>query len=62
MSKKILILILSLLGAYLLSAQNIQDSYLAEARGDFQNALTIMQDLARQDPDDVFLHHAASLA
>lgn len=54
MSKKILILILSLLGAYLLSAQNIQDSYLAEARGDFQNALTIMQDLARQDPDDVF--------
>jgi len=54
MSKYPLILIIILCSTWLLSAANIQDSYLAEARGDYQSALTISQELSRQDTDEVF--------
>jgi tetratricopeptide (TPR) repeat protein len=35
-------------------AQSIQDSYLAEARGDYNNAILVMQNLAEKDPTEVF--------
>lgn len=35
-------------------AVNIQDSYLAEARGDYQSALSVMQSLSREDPTELF--------
>jgi tetratricopeptide (TPR) repeat protein len=54
MSKTNLILILILCISGLLGAASIQESYLAEARGDYQSALAITQELARQDADEVF--------
>jgi tetratricopeptide (TPR) repeat protein len=54
MYKSILFAILLLVTAVSIGGQNIQDSYLAEARGDYANALLQMQNLLKEDPQDLF--------
>ena len=38
----------------MLFAQGIQDSYQAEMRGDYPNALAAVEQLAANDPDELF--------
>lgn len=55
MPKYILMLALALLlGSLAAQTATIQESYLAEARGDYQNALRIMQSLSSGEPNDTF--------
>ncbi len=54
MNRHILALLLILGSLTALLGQGIQDSYLAEMRGDYPNALAITQKLATEDPDELF--------
>ena len=54
MNRHILALLLILGSLTALLGQGIQDSYLAEMRGDYPNALAITQKLASEDPDELF--------
>ena len=54
MDKITLILIVILLTTGSLFATNIQDSYLAEVNGNYQNALNITIELSQKDPNEVF--------
>lgn len=54
MNRHILALLLILGSLTALLGQGIQDSYLAEMRGDYPNALSITQKLATEDPDELF--------
>lgn len=54
MCKHIIITVLMLAICSQVLAGSIQDSYLAEARGDYLHALTLTQELADEDPEDLF--------
>jgi tetratricopeptide (TPR) repeat protein len=53
-NKYILLTLLILCSLNFVLGRSIQSSYLAEANGDYSGAITHMQKLVREDPDEVF--------
>ena len=54
MYKSILLTLLILVSVNFILATSIQQSYLAEASGDYARALTHMQKLVREEPNEVY--------
>jgi tetratricopeptide (TPR) repeat protein len=54
MNRYVLMALLILSSLTMLFAQGIQDSYQAEMRGDYPNALAAVEQLAAGDPDELF--------